>query len=92
MERIMEPEWDQTLRLSGDESPVTSVVRTLSNAKGCDPSDLKPIQEVIDGDALNSLFQHTKSQSSSQTLVEFSHEGYEIQVSQSVVRVRENGV
>lgn len=39
-----------------DSSVASSVVTAVSKADGVDPSDLPPLQETVDGDALDALF------------------------------------
>lgn len=40
-----------------DETPVQTIIEALATAENCDPTELPPLFEAIDPDALNDLFQ-----------------------------------
>ncbi|SNZ17297.1 hypothetical protein SAMN06269185_2974 [Natronoarchaeum philippinense] len=42
-------EWDETT------PPSTALVRAVANARGVEPTDLRPLYEVVDAEALDSL-------------------------------------
>lgn len=44
-------------RATPDEQPSMAVISAVANATNSDPSDLEPLYEVIDTDALDSLFE-----------------------------------
>lgn len=46
-------------RDTGDEPPSETIVMAVADAKGCAPTDLPPLHDVIDPDALDSLFADT---------------------------------
>ncbi|MFC7080344.1 HalOD1 output domain-containing protein [Halorussus caseinilyticus] len=45
----------------GDSAPSEAVVRTVAEARDCEPTDLPPLNGTIDPDALDDLFDDTMS-------------------------------
>ncbi|WP_170977470.1 HalOD1 output domain-containing protein [Halorussus salinisoli] len=43
----------------GDESPTEAVVNAVAAARDCEPTDLPPLNDTIDPDALDGLFADT---------------------------------
>jgi hypothetical protein len=70
-------------RVKSGERAVEAVVRAVATTKGCQPDELQPVQRVIDGDALNTFFEHTTTAPT----VGFEYEGYAVQVTGSTVKV-----
>lgn len=56
---------------------VQSVVEAISRAEDTDPTDLDPVYEVIDPDALNELFDGKRGNAGK---VEFRYHGYDVTV------------
>lgn len=52
------------------------IVSEIAQAEGVDPLDLNPLYEVIDSDALDSLFRSPPCSAS----VKFEYSGYEVRV------------
>jgi hypothetical protein len=62
---------------SEPEQPTEAIVTALSLATGCDPLDIEPLHERIDGDALNSLL--TPSGDNQTNLrISFLYDGYTV--------------
>lgn len=49
MARTVQFDWSEP------EQPTEAIITALASATGCDPLDIEPLHERIDGDALNSL-------------------------------------
>ena len=47
------------VRRVGDEIPTEAVVRAVATVRGVDPLDLPPLDGVLDGEALDDLFDDT---------------------------------
>ena len=63
--------------ISVENLPTGKVIYSVAAAEGVDPLDLsQPLSEVIDTDALDSLFQHGDFDGR----VEFTYQGYQILV------------
>lgn len=74
--------WDRT---SG-ETPVTAVVTAITAVDGCDPTDLPPLYEAIDPDALTRSFP-PNGDGGVDRLV-FQYAGYDVTVTQSMIQLR----
>lgn len=61
-----------------DRRPSERVVEVVSDAKGVDPDELSPLYNVIDPDALNTLFDPRTTSHQAAAQVEFSYEGYTV--------------
>jgi hypothetical protein len=83
MEGVEQPGLVHQTRVKPDEQAVEAVVRAVATTKGCQPDELQPVQRVIDGDALNTFFEHTTTVPT----VGFEYEGYAVQVTRSTVKV-----
>ena len=70
--------------LSEDRSAPPSVTETIvdavSEVEGCDPLTLPPLWNVIDPEALDALFEPTRSRQPRTGRVSFAYVGYEITV------------
>lgn len=62
--------------MAGETTVSERIVREIARAKGVDPLDLEPLYDVIDTDALDSMFQSSPSTAS----LEFEYSGYEVRV------------
>lgn len=59
----------------------TIVIRSVASLKGVKPTDIEPLHDVIDPDALNALFQPGSEEfSERRASVSFPLEGYEVTV------------
>jgi hypothetical protein len=47
------------VREVADERPSEAVVPAIAETRGCDPTELPPLNDVLDPDALNDLFADT---------------------------------
>lgn len=52
---------DACERTLDDATPTRAVVETVAEARGCGPTDLPPLNEVVDPDALDRLFADARS-------------------------------
>lgn len=61
-----------------------TIVSAVADEKGVDPTDLEPLYNVVDTDALNSLF-HSRPRVDALTAgcVQFTYEGFDVQVTAS---------
>ena len=64
-----------------DESPSHGVIRAIAAVKGVDPTDLDPLYDFIDPDALNAMFDDTIEARESDIRVSFRIEDSKIEVS-----------
>lgn len=87
MQPVTQPDGSHGSEMGEKQTAVEAVVSAISDVEECGPTDLEPIQEVIDADALNAVFQKSTSESTAELSVEFAYEGYEVQVTQSGARV-----
>jgi hypothetical protein len=62
---------------TANESPSTAIVQLVAEVTNRSHTDLDPLQETIDGDALNSLFE---SAASERLYVSFTYEGVNVRV------------
>jgi len=68
-------------RTIGDERPSIAVVSAVADVTGTDPSELDPLYETIDPDALNSLFRGSQGDGpNSRGQVSFSVAGCDVVV------------
>lgn len=63
------------------ESPSTTVVRTVADRENCEPTDLRPLYQAIDPDALDTV---ANDATDNEIRVEFTYHGYEIVVDDHV--------
>lgn len=61
-----------------DENPSAVVVELVAEVTGRAPTDLEPLQQSVDTDALNALFDSAEA---SQLDVTFTYEGLDVHVS-----------
>lgn len=64
----------------GDSSVVEKIVEEISTAEQVGPTDLPPIYEEINPDALNQLFRSDNGPLSDDIEVSFSYNGYSVTV------------
>ena len=64
-----------------DESPSHGVIRAIATVKGVDPTDVDPLYDFIDPDALNTMFDDTTEARESDLRVSFRIEDSKIEVS-----------
>lgn len=65
-----------------------AVVSEVSDAKGVAPDELRPLHDVIDPDALESLFDSSSGQSLREGHVSFTYEGFIVEVRDDEVSLR----
>ena len=65
-----------------DESPSHGVVRAISAVKGIDPTDVDPLYDSIDPNALDAIFGGTTEARESDIRVSFRVDDLEIEVSE----------
>lgn len=68
-------------RYSDDESPSEAVVRTLAALEGVESSDLDPLYESIEPEALDALLDRPVPEGSAPPTVQFVASGYRVVVS-----------
>lgn len=64
-----------------DESPSHGVVRAIAAVKGVEPTDVSPLYDFIDPDALDAMFDGTTAASASDIRLMFRIDDLEIEVS-----------
>ena len=65
-------------------SPSEAVIDAVANAEGVEPTDLRPLYDALDPDALDSLFQPRGHASrSTRGQITFEYHGYEVHVDES---------
>ncbi|WP_323173056.1 HalOD1 output domain-containing protein [Natrialba sp. PRR66] len=57
-----------------------AAVETVSTAADCDPTELVPLYEVIDPDALDALFGSQSDVADPETRVSFGYEGFTVTI------------
>ena len=62
---------------AGSETVVHQIVREVADAEGVDPTELAPLGEVIDVDAVETLF---GSPSERRRELQFEYEGYAVTI------------
>jgi len=65
-----------------DESPSHGVVRAISAVKGVEPTDVDPLYDSIDPNALNAIFSDTTGAGGSDIRVSFRVDDLEVEVSE----------
>ena len=65
-----------------------AVVSEVSKAKGVAPDELRPLHDVIDPDALESLFDSSDGASLRSGHVSFNYEGFVVEVRDDTVSLR----
>ena len=71
---------NQTVSLSPSESVNEAVVQTIATLENVDPTEIEPLYDSIDPDALEALIERG-SRHQSETAVEFDYSGYRVRVS-----------
>lgn len=66
---------------SGNRSITVEIIQTVAEQTGRDPMDLPPLHNYIDPDALNSLFESTRTVERNSGEIEFAYDEYLITVS-----------
>ena len=74
----MSPE--ETLGGLPTESLVVAVTETVAERRGVEPTDLRPIHDVIDPDALNTVFEPAGTAVRNSGRVAFTYYGYEVRI------------
>lgn len=70
-------------RIAETEKPSHTVVETVADAEGIDPTELDPLYETIDPDSLDELFQDRLRRVDAPATagaVTFAYHGYEVRV------------
>lgn len=62
-------EWDRV------GQPSTAVIEAVAEATGCDPTDLPPLYEVVDADALDALITRQDPLPDTEVRVQFVYDG-----------------
>jgi hypothetical protein len=62
------------------ESLVVAVTETVAERRGVEPTDLRPLSEVINPDALNAVFEPADTAARNEGRVVFPYYGYEVRV------------
>ena len=77
--------------VGGEQGVAVAVIEAVAAAAGRDPTELPPLYETVDPDALDSLFAHRRQRSApDECRFAFAYAGYDVVVSDgSCVRVRE---
>lgn len=65
----------------GDDSLMFNIVAGLAEVTGKDTDEIEPIQDKVDVDAIESLFQDDEHLGEVTGMVSFEHEGQEISIS-----------
>lgn len=63
-----------------DESPSHAVIRAITEVKGVDPTEMAPLYEVIEPDALDAMFDGTTQSEERNGLVSFRMDEFEIEI------------
>lgn len=64
-----------------NRTPSEAVVEAVADAEGVEPTDLRPLYEVVDPDALDSLFRERLGRGEPALgLITFQYQGYRVQV------------
>ena len=63
------------------ESPSMTIIDALATAKGVDATALPPLFEVVDPDALDSLFSDRKRANGAEAMLSFSYDNWNVFVS-----------
>lgn len=64
--------------LSASDCPSTAVVMAVAEQANVDPTEIEPLQTVIDTDAMNDLFRPSRSVPSRSGTLQFEYLGYEV--------------
>ncbi len=64
-----------------DDGMAWEIVRAVADTKNCNPTDLAPLHDTIDVDALEALFERSADTQPTEGRVVFTYEGCEITVS-----------
>ncbi|OVE85225.1 HalOD1 output domain-containing protein [Natronolimnobius baerhuensis] len=66
--------------ITGTAEPKLSVavITAVANRQGCDPSDLPPLYDAIDPDALDAVFDSTRADGARQGRLSFTYDGHEV--------------
>lgn len=87
MSTANQPGRNKTLRVNERETAVEAAVRAISTALDCPPEELQPLQDVVDTDALNTLFTPGSPAKRSDVMVTFTYEGHEVRMTRLKVEV-----
>lgn len=90
MQSVAQSDWSHRIEVGEEETAVGAVVRAVTVAEACAPEDLAPVHRTVDADALNALFEHGSTGRSAEFTIEFTYEGYLVQVSRSAVRLKDD--
>ncbi|NKE37981.1 hypothetical protein GWG54_19730 [Natronococcus sp. JC468] len=74
---------------SEDDRISHTIIAAVAEASNCDPSELDPLYEYIDPDALNSLFQfHSRNEANqNKVCLEFTYLVYRVTVTANSVHI-----
>ena len=67
-------------RWTAANPPTAAVVESVAQRAGVDTTELPPLYDAIDPDALDAIFDHASQDSSSGPRVTFSYGGFEVTV------------
>ncbi|SDK22188.1 HalOD1 output domain-containing protein [Natronorubrum texcoconense] len=65
---------------SGSQTASLAVIETVAAVSRMDPIELPPLYDVINPDALNTLFEPHERRTDSELRIEFSYNGFDIVV------------
>lgn len=71
---------ESTYQIDHAERLSEAVVKAVADAEGVGPTDLRPLYEAVDPDALDSLFHSSDDAQLTAGQVEFSYHGYHVHV------------
>ncbi len=72
------PVVDAQYELDSDETPVQKIIDALATAEGVDATDLPPLYDAVDPDALNQLFQRHNGETDTEALLSFSVDSWNV--------------
>jgi hypothetical protein len=78
-----------TTGVASDETLTLALVRALTTVTGRSHEDLKPLQSVIDMDALESLRHSARQDPVTQFRITFTYGNYEISLNRSEIQLKE---
>ena len=69
---------DTEYNRDGDETLMVTLVKALSEAEGTDPTDLPPLYESVDGEALSSFLDRSENGTTSDSFFSFTYENWNV--------------
>ncbi|ELY61186.1 HalOD1 output domain-containing protein [Natronolimnohabitans innermongolicus] len=71
---------DQRYTFSAEKSPTMAVVESVAAVSNTEPTELPPLYDAINPDALDSLFESSETRDLSTVRVSFPYNGYDIAI------------